>query len=83
MGGVGVIAATWAWFPPAAGRLSHPRDVLGNQGDTPIPPAEGDSPSAFSLLVADVVAPIEIRQRSHWEAGESQVTPVYLNEYKF
>jgi hypothetical protein len=44
---------------------------------------EGESLSALSLLVVDIATPIEIRQRSHWEAGESQVTPVYLNEYKF
>ena len=24
LGGVGVVTATWALFPPAAGRLSHP-----------------------------------------------------------
>jgi len=31
MGGVGVVAVTWAsFFPPA-----RPRGVLGNQGDTP------------------------------------------------
>jgi len=33
--------------------------------------------------VVDVVALAEIRKRIYWEAGESQVTPVYLNEYKF
>jgi len=52
-------------------------------GDTPILPAEGDSPSALPLLVVDVVALAEIRKRTYWEAGESQGTPVYLNEYKF
>jgi hypothetical protein len=59
-------------------------------GDTPIPPAEGDSPSAkggqvcaLPLLVVDVVALAEIKKRTYWEAGESQVSLVYLNEYKF
>ena len=55
MGGVGAGGATWAWFPPAAGRLSHqptgrqahpPRNVYGKSGGHPLkPPAEGDSPS--------------------------------------
>jgi len=72
-------------FPP-----THPRGVLRNLGDTPRPPPEGDSPSSFGgqvcalpLLVVDVVALAEIRKRTYWEAGESQVTPVYLNEYQF
>jgi hypothetical protein len=54
-----------------------------------MPPAEGDSPSSFGgqvcalpLLVVDVVALAEIRKRTYWEAGESQVSLVYLNEYK-
>jgi hypothetical protein len=31
LGSVGVVAATWAFFFPP----SHPREVKGNQGDTP------------------------------------------------
>ena len=31
MGGVGVVAVTWAWSVPP----SRPRSVLGNLGDTP------------------------------------------------
>jgi membrane associated rhomboid family serine protease len=38
MGGVG--GATWAFFPPAAGRLSHPPALGRSWGDTPKPPAE-------------------------------------------
>ena len=39
MGSVGVVAATSAWFPPAAGRLAHP-PALGASGATPcLPPA--------------------------------------------
>jgi len=57
---------------------------IGFRGTPPETPGrEGFSLSALSLLVVDIATPIEIRQRSHWEAGESQVTPVYLNEYKF
>ncbi len=41
---VGVVAVTWAsFFPP-----TRPRDVLGNLGDTPRPPAERDRPSLHS-----------------------------------
>ena len=40
LGGVGVVAATWAWSIPPA----HPREVNEILGDTPRPPSEGDSP---------------------------------------
>ena len=40
VGGVGVLAATWAWSIPPA----HPREVNEILGDTPRPPSEGDSP---------------------------------------
>ena len=49
---VGALAATWAWFIPP----SRPRKVLG---DTPIPLAKGDSPSALPLLAVIVAAPAE------------------------
>jgi hypothetical protein len=59
MGNVGVLAATWAWLLPP----TRPGTFL-ILGDTPRPPAEGDSPSALPLL----------------KAGDSQVTPMLLNE---
>jgi hypothetical protein len=55
---------------------------LGIKG-TPLEPRQRGDPSALPFLVVDVVALAEIRKRTYWEAGESQVTPVYLNEYKF
>ena len=48
MGGVGVLAATWAWFPPAAGRLSHPPALggfWGIWGTPPDPRQRGQAPS--------------------------------------
>ena len=43
-------------------------------GGTPIPPAEGDSPSAYPLSFADASAPAEVRERSHWEARDRQAS---------
>jgi len=55
MGGVGVLAATWAlFFPPA-----HPRGVLENQGDTPRTPAEGESPAALPLSAEHAACDVE------------------------
>jgi hypothetical protein len=63
---------------------THPPErCFEESGGHPQTPARGETPSALPFLVVDVVALAEIRKRTYWEAGESQVTPVYLNEYKF
>jgi len=46
MGGVGVVAATWAFFFPP----TRPRKVTEILGDTPRPPSEGDSPPLNSPI---------------------------------
>ena len=46
------------------------------------PPPKADR-SALPLLVVDVAASVEIRQRTYWETGDRQVSLMYLNEHTY
>ena len=73
MGGVGVLAATWAlFFPPA-----RPRGVLRNLGDTPRPPPEGAGPLWTPPGLHEAVLLMAIRLG--WSLNLSIARPPALN----